>query len=196
MKKNIWLIIGIITLLLVAAVSYTWATAVMDSLYAFRSPLADSPPTTNIDLGEPLTDRLVVILVDALREDTSLDAEVMPFLDSLRQQSAWATMRSIPPSYSAPSWTTIFTGAWADINDGQPANPPDINSVRTFTQDDIFAIAEQNGINTAVSGFSWLEGMLANSGIDAGFYTVGEDNAADIDVMNAFTGYIKSDKYR
>lgn len=196
MKKKTILIVGIITLILVAAIAYTWATGIMDSLFAFRSPLANDPPISNTDLGDPLTDRLVIILVDALREDTSLDPEVMPFLDTLRQQSAWATMNSLPPSYSAPTWTVLMTGAWTDINDGQPANPPDNDNVRAFTQEDVFELADNSGLNSAVSGYTWLEGMLLNSGVDAGFYTVGEDNAADVDVLNAFTTYIKSNEYQ
>ena len=196
MKKNIWIIIGITTFLLVAAVSFLWATAIMDSLYDFRSPLANDPPMSEPSLGEPLSSRVVFVLVDALREDTALNTEVMPFLDELRQQSAWATMHSLPPSYSAPSWTTLLTGAWADINDGQPANPPDNDSVRAFTQDDIFAAANRAGLQTAVSGFTWFEGMLTNSGVDADFYTTGEDNAADLDVLSAAIPWLQSDEYQ
>jgi len=196
MKKNIWLFLGILLLLAVAAIAYFGATAIMDSLFNFRSPLANDPPPSGVSLGEPLTDRLVIILVDALREDTSLNKDVMPYLNELRQGGAWATMYSVPPSYSAPSWTSILTGAWPDINDGQSANPPDINSVRTFTQSDIFSIADGANLQTAVSGFSWFEGMLANSGVDASFYTIGEDNAADIDVVNAAIPWLESNHYQ
>ncbi|MFA5874935.1 MAG: alkaline phosphatase family protein, partial [Anaerolineales bacterium] len=49
------------------------------------------------------------------------------------------------------------------------------------------------GLNTAVSGYSWFEGMLANSGVDAGFYTPGEDNAADIEVVDAALPWLTGD---
>ena len=95
------LIIPILACLLLATLAYFWATALMDSLYAFRSPLHDNPPSAGEPLGEPLTRRVVLVLIDALRADTAADANVMPFLDELRQQGASATMHSRPPSFSA-----------------------------------------------------------------------------------------------
>ncbi len=68
-----------------------------------------------------------------------------------------------------------------------------IFSARAFTQDNIFAAAQRAGLNTAVSGYAWFEGMLANSGVDAGFYTPGEDNAADIEVVAAALPWLTED---
>ena len=42
----------------------------MDSLYAFRSPLRNNPPQAGEPIGEPLTRRVVFVLIDALRYDT------------------------------------------------------------------------------------------------------------------------------
>jgi hypothetical protein len=168
----------------------------MDSLTEYRSPLANDPPAPGEILGPPLTGRVVFILVDALREDTSLNTQVMPFLETLRQQGAWATMHSIPPTYSSPSWTTLLTGAWSDISDSQPINPPDNDSVRPFTQDSIFDAAERAGLQTAVSGFDWFDGMLANDGVDAGFYTEGEDDAADREVVAAALPWLQGSDYQ
>ncbi len=196
MKKKRSLRIGIISLVLIALVTYFWADALIDSLFDYRSPLAQDPPVAGQAAGSPLTRRVVLVLVDALREDTSLDPQVMPFLTRLRQSAAWATMHSRTPSYSAPGWTTILTGAWPDINDSQPANPPDEENVRTFTQDDIFAAAQRAGLQTAVSGYFWFEDMLANSGIDAGFYTPHEDNSADQDVMEAVMPWLEDPAYQ
>ena len=78
--KNPRLLPSIVVSLLIAALSYFWGTALMDSLYAFRSPLHDNPPQAGKSLGEPLTRRVVLVLIDALRYDTSTNAEVMPFL--------------------------------------------------------------------------------------------------------------------
>jgi hypothetical protein len=102
-------------------------------------------------------------------------------------------MTSRPPSFSAPGWTALLTGAWPDINDGQPFNPPDDFSVRAFTQDDIFAAADRSGLNTAVSGYFWFEEMLAGRGVDAGFYTHGEDNTADQEVVAAALPWLTGD---
>ena len=196
MKNKFFIPLAIIILLLVAAGGYLYATAMMDSLTEYRSPLANDPPAPGESLGEPLTRRVVFILVDALREDTSLNSLVMPYLDTLRQKGAWATMHSIPPTYSAPSWTTLLTGAWPDINDGQSINPPDNVSVRAFTQDSIFDGAQRAGLQTAVSGYSWFEGMLANAGVDAGFYTAGEDDAADHEVVAAALPWLQGSDHQ
>jgi len=188
-----WFLWGIIGLPLLAVGAYFWVMALMDSLYNYRSPLANTPPQAGAAVGEPLTGRVVIVLIDALREDTSLKPDVMPFLNGLREQAAWTTMSSRPPSFSDPGWTTLLTGAWPDINDSQPLNPPADNDVRAFTQDDIFAAAERSGLQTAVSGYTWFEGMLANSGVSAGFYTPGEDNAADINVVDAALPWLAGD---
>ena len=92
MKAYIKIILGIVICLLLAGGAYFWAIGIMDSLYAYRSPLRDSPPAPGQPLGEPITQRVVFVLVDALREDTSLQPDVMPFLNELRQQGASATM--------------------------------------------------------------------------------------------------------
>ena len=192
-RKINWFVLGLIGLALAAVSAYFWVTNLMDSAQSYRSPLANTPSTPGQALGAPVTRRVVVVLMDALRYDTSTNSAVMPFLNELRAQSASATMHSQPPSFSAPGWTTILTGAWPDINDSQLFNPPDEFSARAFTQDDLFAASQRAGLNTAVSGYSWFEGMLANSGVDAGFYTPGEDNAADIEVVNAALPWLTED---
>jgi hypothetical protein len=182
-KKINWFMLGILALPLLAGGAYFWATDMISSFDSFRSPLQDTAPVPGAELGEPLSRRVVIVLMDALRADTALNPDLMPVLASLRQVGASATMTSRPPSFSAPGWATLLTGSWPDINDAQLFNPPDEEHVRTFTQDDIFAAADRAGLNTAVSGYSWFEQMLSNSGVDAGFYTSGEDNAADEEVV-------------
>ncbi len=192
-RKFNWFVIGIIALVLIAVGAYFWVTNLMDTAQSYRSPLANTPPTPGQALGTPITRRVVVVLIDALRYDTSNKSAVMPFLSGLRTHGASATMHSQPPSFSAPGYTTILTGAWPDINDSQSLNPPDAFSARTFTQDDIFAAAQRAGLNTAASGYSWFEGMLANSGVDASFYTPGEDKEADNEVLIAALPWLTED---
>jgi len=196
-------LIGILTLLIVAIGAYFWTAGLMGSMLEYRSPLKDNPPApgepfdyappSGTSQSAPLTRKVVFVLIDALREDTSRKTGVMPFLNALRSRGAQATMHSRPPSFSNPAWTTLLTGAWPDINDGQPLNPPDKSHVRTFTQNDVFAAADRIGLKAAVSGYSWFEQMLANSGVDAGFYTPGEDNAADRQVVDAALPWLSED---
>jgi hypothetical protein len=182
-RKVNWVFFGLIGLPLLAIGAYIWVTKLMDSAQTYRSPLASTPPIPGNSLGAPITRRVVIVLIDALRYDTSTNSEVMPFLNKLRTHAASATMHSQPPSFSAPGWTTILTGAWPDINDSQLFNPPDVFTARSFTQDNIFAAAQRAGLNTAVSGYAWFKEMLTNSGVDAGFYTPAEDNSADSAVV-------------
>lgn len=188
-----WVLFGILGLVFLAIGALTWAFGLMESAQSYRSPLANIPPTPGQILGGPVTRRVVVVLIDALRYDTSINTTIMPFLNNLRTLGASATMHSQPPSFSAPGWATILTGAWPYINDSQLFNPPDPHSARPFTQDDIFADAQRAGLNTAVSGYAWFQGLLANSGVDMGFYTVGEDKAADSDVVNAALPWLNED---
>ena len=184
MKKYGWLVVGILGCLVIAAVGYFWATGLMDSVFNYRSQLKDTPPAPGAALGEPLTRRVVIVLIDALRTDTAANEAVMPYLNQLRGQAATATMHSQPPSYSEPGYTTILTGAWPEINDG-PAVNLDYEDIPTFTQDNIFSAAHRAGMQTAISGYYWFEKLVPQEAVDAGFYTPGEDAAADQEVMNA-----------
>ena len=178
---------------MLAILAYVWATSLMSSAESYRSPLSDYPPAPGIPLGTPLTRKVVIVLIDALRYDTSKNSTIMPFLNELREKGATATMHSQPPSFSAPGWTTILTGGWPDINDSQPLNPPDQFSARPFTQDNIFMAADRSGLTTAVAGYSWFKQMLSNSGLDAGFFTTGEDQDADKAVVAAALPWLTGD---
>jgi len=183
-KSYLGIVLGVIACLLLAGGAYLWASGIMDSLFAYRSPLHERPPAPGQPLGEPLTRRAVFVLVDALREDTSLKPSVMPFLNELRQHGAWATMHSRPPSYSAPTYSVLFTGAWPDVSDG-PALNLDYEEIPTWTQDDLASAVHRAGFRTAISAFNWFERLIPQQSISASFYTAGEDQAADRKVVDA-----------
>jgi hypothetical protein len=188
-----WFLIGIIVLPLIAVGAYFWATNMIGSLMAYRSPLAQNPPAAGEAVGQPMTRKVVIVLIDALRYDTSENTAVMPYLNELRAQSASTVMTSRPPSFSAPGWATILTGAWPDLNDADIFNPADRYSARAFTQDNIFAAAHRSGLKTAVSGYSWFGQMLVNSNVDQVFTTVGEDEAADRAVVDYALPWVSGD---
>jgi hypothetical protein len=188
------LLVSAVICLIIAALAYFWATGLMDSLYAFRSPLHDNPPSAGEALGQPLTRRVVFVLIDALRADTAADATIMPFLDELRQQSASATMHSRPPSFSVPGYSVLFTGAWPDLSDG-PALNPDYPEIPTWTQDNLFTAAQRAGLKTAASGYNYFEKLIPPDALDASFFTAGEDAAADREVVDAALPWIDSGDY-
>jgi len=194
LKKNIRLSLLVLFCLILAASAGKWAVGLMDSLFAYRSPLHDAPPAPGEALGTPLSRQVVFVLIDGLRLDTSLDPEVMPFLNTLREQGAWATVHSRAPSYSQPGYTVLMSGAWPDINDGPTINIP-YENIPTWTQDNIFSAAQRAGLKTAVSGYNWFEKLIPQDSLNASFYTPGEDHAADLDVVAAALPWLSSASY-
>lgn len=195
MKPYRWVTLGIVLCLLLAAGAFVWSTALIDSLFAYRSPLRNSPPAPGERMDEPLTRRVVFVLIDALREDTSLRRDVTPFLNELRDQGAWATMHSRPPSYSEPGYSVLLTGAWPDLSDG-PAVNLDYEETPTWTQDNLFSAAHRAGLKTAASGYYWFEKLIPQSDVDASFYTAGEDQFADRAVVDAALPWLRNGEYQ
>lgn len=191
MKNALKWIVSILLLLGIAAGAYFWATGQIASNFNFRSQIKDNPPQPGKTLGTPSTERLVIVLIDALRYDTSLKTDVMPTLAQLRLQGASTLMHSKPPSFSEPGYSTILTGAWPELNDG-PVFNLDYEDIPTFTQDNLFSSAHRYGWKTAVSGYYWFEKLIPQSDVDFSFYTPGEDNAADIDVMKAAMPWLQN----
>jgi len=184
LKKTLWFIVGIVGCLSLAAGAYFWATGLITSLYNYRSPLHADPPKAGNPVGPGLSRKVVLVLIDALRNDTSLDKDVMPFLNQLRAKGAYATMHSRPPSYSEPGYSILLTGAWPDISDG-PAMNLDYVDIPSWTQDNLYSAAHRAGLGTAVSGYNWFEKLIPQADVTDSFYTAGEDAAADQDVMAA-----------
>jgi len=184
MKHALKWIISVLLLVGMAVGAYFWATALIDSNFDYRSLLKESPPKPGEKLGDPSTQRLVFVLVDALRYDTSLESDVMPTLSHLREIGASALMHSQPPSFSEPGWSTLLIGAWPEINDG-PVFNLEYEDIPPFTQDNLFSSARRIGWKTAISGYYWFEKLVPQSEVDFSFYTPGEDNAADEEVMAA-----------
>ncbi len=178
------LLLSITACLAIAVVAYFWATGMMDSMYAYRSPLAAQPPAPGAPLDNALTRRVVFVLIDGLRTDTAADPQVMPFLNELRASGAAATAHSGIPSYSAPGYTVLFTGATPEFSDGPPINLA-YEEYIPWTQDHLFATAHRAGLATAISGFNWFEKMVPQDTVDASYYTPNEDDASDRAVVAA-----------
>lgn len=181
-KRNI--IFSVFVLVLFAVGAYFWGTASTESYFSFQSPLHDKPMQTGEALGRPSTRRLIWVLIDGLRYDTSLDSKLMPVFNQLRSNGAQARMHSRPPSYSQPGYSTILTGAWPGVNDG-PLFNANVDQIGELSIDTIFSVAHRSGIKTAISAYYWFDQLLPDSELDRKFFTEGEDAAADVDVVNA-----------
>lgn len=182
MKKTLLLIGGIILCVALVVGMYFWAISMMDSIYAYKSPLEANPPQPGPALGTPATHRVVIVLVDGLRLDTSLKTDIMPTLAKLRQEGASAVINSRPPTYSEPAYSTILTGAWQEINSG-PIFNQDYADIQPISQDTIFSAANRAGLKTAISGYYWFQKLIPVQYTTDDFYTPGEDRIADQDVV-------------
>lgn len=194
MKNNLKLVFRFLVVLAIGAGAITLALALMDNLYEYRSPLSDNPPIPGRSFGEPIGERVVFVLIDALRYDTSLDTEVMPVLNQLRNQGASAKMHSQPPSYSAPGYGVLLTGAWPSLSDA-PAFNMDYQDLYSLSQDNIFSSAKRHGRTTAVSGFYWFEKLIPSEALDIGFFTPDEDQKADRAVVDAAIPWLQTGEY-
>ncbi len=120
--------------LVLAVASWTSVTR-YESRYAFR---ADLPP------GEPLADRVVLVVLDGIRLDAS---RRMPQLQSLAERGSSGSMQAALPSLSNPNRAVLVTGAWPEVT-GVTNNalhrPPPIDSV--------FSLAKAAGIPVAAAG--------------------------------------------
>jgi hypothetical protein len=196
MKKYSWILLSLIASIGIAIVCYFWATNLMASLYAYRSPFASQPLDGRLPANQPVARQVVAIVVDGLRVDTAADETIMPFLSELRQQGASAVVHSGLPSYSAPSWSVLVTGAWPDISDGPAMNPTDLESYYLWTQDNIYASANRAGLSSALAGHDYFKFLVpANYLTDAAF-TQEETDPADQKNAAAAVRFIQSGKYQ
>ena len=195
MKQYRWIILGIIAFLSIAALSYQWATGIMDSLYAYRSPFANGPVPAGEPLGDPVSKHVVAILVDALRVDTAANPDVMPYLNQLRAEGASATIHSGTPSYSFPGWSVLMTGAWTDLSDGPAMNPPDGESATPWTQDNVFTAVHNAGMRTAFSGTDFFPQVIPPQALDTSFTVHDETVANDELSANEAVKFIQSGQY-
>ncbi len=85
--------------------AYSW-----DQVVSYKSPYVQPTiPSPQPPPVRPLAARVVLIIVDGMRDDITRTG--MPALDRLRQYGTDATLLTEQPSLSYPNWTTILTGA-------------------------------------------------------------------------------------
>ena len=119
---------------MLAVASWTSVTR-YESRYAFRADLLP---------GDPLADRVVLVVLDGIRLDVSRQ---MPELQALAGRGSAGSMQAALPSLSNPNRIVLVTGAWPEVN-GVTSNalyrPPPIDS--------IFSLAKAAGMPTAAAG--------------------------------------------
>ena len=153
--------------LIIPALLLVWAqfiapelgSASFTALALFNSPYLGELPSGAP--AEAVTERVVIVVIDGLREDVSRQ---MPTLNRLREQGADRVATVGQPSFSLPGWTVLGTGAWQEQS-GITTN---------FTEDSIvldtlFESAKRAGLTTAIVGHEqW--GQLYPTGVDTQRY--------------------------
>ncbi len=175
--------------------SIAWTAALALSLIAYRSPLKDSPPEPPAPAGEFHTRRVLIFLIDGLREDTALRAGVMPNLAQLQSRGARARMLSQPPSYSYPAYAAFVTGASPELADAPAVNLM-IGPPHATTQDTIFDAVHRAGGLTAIAGSHWFQQLIPQDAVTGGFYEPDTDASADERVVAAALAWVLDPSYR
>ena len=107
--------------------------------------------------GEPLTRRVVLVVLDGIRVDVSRQ---MPFLQELARSGAAGIVRAGMPSLSNPARAAMATGAWAEVHgvtNNSRYEPPPVDS--------IFLLARAAGLLSAAAGSSfWMKAFGAHLG--------------------------------
>lgn len=116
---------------------YQWGRFVeYESPYRFDLPPAPETPR--------LTERVVLVIVDGLREDVARD---LPAVRELGAEGSFLVAHAAEPSLSYPGWTLLATGA-----------PPEISGVTTnwyegpVEVESLFDSADRAGLTVAVAG--------------------------------------------
>lgn len=148
MKRALHLIIVLLILVGVALGAFQLAQYSWDEVAEYRSPFTGALPSGKE--GQPLVERVVLVVIDGLRLDASQE---MVNLNRLRGQGVDLVARVGQPSLSYPSWTVISTGAWQEIS-GVTTNWYE----GEVEVDTIFREAQRRGLRTAVVGDDgWLQ---------------------------------------
>jgi hypothetical protein len=172
--------------LIIAPASYRWAMVLLDSLYKYESPLEGKLP-----LGQPtqpLVQQVVMVIVDGLRYDVSLE---MPYLNSLREEGASGVMVGIPSPASQSAWTTLVSGAGPEINGAPFLDPEHVNEIQPIAVDHLFAQVKRAGFTGGLAGSNWWQKMVPDQFLYAQFFVEDED-AADEQVVDTALRFLKN----
>lgn len=158
-----------------------------DGVNNYRSPLAKYPLAG--DATEPLTAQVVLVVIGGLREDI---AREMPTLQRLRAQGASATVL-VPFAQSQSAWTTLVTGAEAEINDA-PLIDLDLAHMRPMGPESLFATVRRANREVAIAAHDAWQPLIAPQYLNEAFFisAEGDPAVADRRVSDAAVGFINN----
>jgi hypothetical protein len=186
LRRYVGLLVRVALLALIIWGSNLWLVRIRDSIRSHRSVLVGQPK-----LGEPsspLVQQVVVVLIEGLRYDASLE---MPFLNSLREQGFEAPCRAYYPSYSQNTWTTLISGAGPEINDAPLVDLP-YEETSYLTVDDLFTEAHRANLTTALAGPQWWGKLIPAEALGRTFLAPVTDGERDQQVVQAALSFMDS----
>ena len=152
MRRHFGWLIRLLALLGLGAASLLFGVSSWESVTGYQTKHvfhADLPG------GEPLTRRVVLVVLDGIRVDVSRQ---MPFLQELEQRGAGGAARAGMPSLSNPARAAMATGGWAEVH--AVTNNGWYDAPRV---DSIFSLARGAGVPRAVAGSSfWMKAFGAH----------------------------------
>ncbi len=144
MSNRIGAAASVVYLAALGAASVFVADAAWKSVTNYRTPYAYDAV---FPAGRPLTEKLVLIVLDGLRVDRAADLE---HLQRLAARGSSGSLRVGMPSLSNPARATMVTGAWPEISgvtNNALFSPPPIQS--------IFSLAKRHNLSVAAFGSSF-----------------------------------------
>jgi hypothetical protein len=178
-RKLLLFVFAILALLCVAAAAFLWADELINSIYAYRSPLKALPAPT-VDTQRPLASQVVLVVIDGLRFDVSFR---MPNLNALRQQGAHAALSAHPPSSAQTAWTAIVSGAGPEINDA-PIFDHSLEWVQPIATDHLFAAIHRAGLTSGIAASKHWEKLVARELLYNAYFATAGDATADERVLD------------
>lgn len=150
------MIARVLILVLLSAAAVVTALEAWNSVTHYRTPYGFRQ---ELPAGTPLTERVLLIIVDGVRLDASME---MRKLQELARRGASGAVRTGVPSLSHPSRAVIVTGAWQEVNgvtNNSRFEPPAVDS--------LFSIGMRVGIPAAVAGSPFWRNAFGDH-LDAG----------------------------
>lgn len=179
MLRRLVLVVIPILFLGLAYGAYALARYGWDQVVEYKSPFTSELPSG--ETRTSLAQRVVIVLVDGVRLDTS---RRMSNLNELRNQGVDLVSQVGQPSLSLPGWTAVASGAF-----------PEVSGVTTnwyegrVVVDNIFRQARLAGVNTALVGTSsW--GELFSPWIGEGIYLESDLEWQDVQGSRALDAQI------
>ena len=152
-------------------------------LYLAERPVPPAPDAGAIATGAPLTDRLVVVVVDALREDAAFDATVMPTFARIAGSGASGVSVTPPMTLTTMSVLNMGTGmtpsiSWSLKNfDAEP-----------FEDESLLSLLHGRGKHIALLGdASWSQLFGADAERQIAIHDKGFYKGADADIIASDT---------